>query len=136
MRRVYVFFFSKNEDGVREKFEQIDQSRKNLISKIVWSVRANRPISISSVPVSEGIEIRQGCQFISSLVGAWGKLPGGVGRFLPCRVGTRMCRLRLLFARVDFSPIQQVQQRSFWVERSSSATAPRFFPNVFPLGFT
>ena len=30
-------------------------------------VRANRPVSISSVPVSEGIEIRQGCQFVSSL---------------------------------------------------------------------
>ena len=32
-------------------------------------------------PVSEGIEIRQGCQFISSLVGALSKLPGGLGRF-------------------------------------------------------
>ena len=30
-------------------------------------VRAHRPISISSVLVSEGIEIRQGCRFISSL---------------------------------------------------------------------
>ena len=33
-------------------------------------VRANRPILVPSVPVSEGIEIRHGCQFISSLVGA------------------------------------------------------------------
>ena len=31
-------------------------------------VRANRPILIHSVPVSEGIEIRHGCQFLSSLV--------------------------------------------------------------------
>ena len=38
-------------------------------------VRAGRPISVSSVPVSEGIEIRHGCQFISSLVRALGKLP-------------------------------------------------------------
>ena len=30
--------------------------------------RTHRPISISSVPVSEGIEIRQGCRFIGSLV--------------------------------------------------------------------
>ena len=59
-------------------------------------IRPNRPISISSVPVSKGIEIRQGCQFISSLVGALGKLPGGVGRFLPCPVGTHMSRLRHL----------------------------------------
>ena len=38
-------------------------------------VRAHRPISISSVPVSEGIEIRQGCRLISGLVRALGKLP-------------------------------------------------------------
>ena len=40
--------------------------------------------------------MRQGCQFLSSLVRALGKLPGGVGRFLPCRVGTLMSRLRHL----------------------------------------
>ena len=31
-------------------------------------VRTHRPISISSVPVSAGIEIRQGCRFNSGLV--------------------------------------------------------------------
>ena len=50
-------------------------------------VRPNRPILIPSTPVSEGIEIRQGCQFISSLVRALSKLPGGVGRFLSCGIG-------------------------------------------------
>ena len=55
-------------------------------------VRAGRPISVSSVPVSEGMEIRHGCQFISSLVRALGKLPGGLGRFLPCQVGTHLSR--------------------------------------------
>ena len=55
-------------------------------------VRANRP----SVRVSEVIEIRHGCQFISSLVRALAKLPGGLGRFLPCRVGSHMSRLRHL----------------------------------------
>ena len=59
-------------------------------------VRAGRPISVSSVPVSEGMEIRHGCQFISSLVRALGKLPGGLGRFLPCQVGTHLSRLRHL----------------------------------------
>ena len=44
-------------------------------------VRAGRPISLPSVPVSEGIEIRHGCQFLSSLLRALGKLPGGLGRF-------------------------------------------------------
>ena len=37
-------------------------------------VRANRPILIPSVPASEGIEIRHGCQFLSSLVRALAKL--------------------------------------------------------------
>ena len=59
-------------------------------------VRANRPIWIPSVPVSEGIETRHGCQFISSLVRALAKLPGGLGRFLPCRLGSHMSRLRHL----------------------------------------
>ena len=59
-------------------------------------VRAGRPILVSSVPVSEGMEIRHGCQFISSLVRALGKLPGGLGRFLPCQVGTHLSRLRHL----------------------------------------
>ena len=59
-------------------------------------VPANHPISISSVPVSEGTEMRQKCQFICSLVRALGKLPGGVGRFLPCQVGSHVSRLRHL----------------------------------------
>ena len=39
-----------------------------LSEKVTPHVRANRPILIPSVPVSEGIEIRHGCQFVSSLV--------------------------------------------------------------------
>ena len=57
-------------------------------------VRANRPILIPSVPVLERIEIRHGCQFLSSLVRALAKLPGGLGRFLPCSLGSHMSRLR------------------------------------------
>ena len=37
-------------------------------------VRANRPILIPSVPMSEVFEIRHGCQFLSSLVKALSKL--------------------------------------------------------------
>ena len=57
-------------------------------------VTAGRPISLPSVPVSEGIEIRHGCQFLSSFIRALGKLPGGLGRFLPCNLGTHLSRLR------------------------------------------
>ena len=48
------------------------------------------------MPVSEGLEIRHGCQFISSLVRALSKLPGGLGRFLPCDLGSHMSRSRHL----------------------------------------
>ena len=67
-----------------------------LSEKATWPhVRANRPMLIPSVPVS-GIDIRHGCQFLSSLVRALAKLPGGFGRFLPCRLGSHMSRLRHL----------------------------------------
>ena len=59
-------------------------------------VRANRPMLILSVPMSEGIEIRHGCQFLSCLVRALAKLSGGLGRFLPCSLGSHMSRLRHL----------------------------------------
>ena len=59
-------------------------------------VRAGRSILFPSVPVSEGIEIRHGCQFLGSLVRALAKLPGGLGRFLPCSLGSHMSRLRHL----------------------------------------
>ena len=57
-------------------------------------IRAGRPISLLSVPVSEGIEIRHGCQFLNSLLRALCKLPGGLSRFLPCRLGPHLSRLR------------------------------------------
>ena len=60
-------------------------------------LRAHRPICFPPAPVSEGIQIRQGCQFISSLFRALGKLSGGVGWFIiPCAVGGHMSRLRHL----------------------------------------
>ena len=50
-----------------------------LIEKVIrLRARAHSPISISSVPVTEGIEIRKGCQFVSRLVRALGRLLGGL----------------------------------------------------------
>ena len=46
--------------------------------------------------MSEGIEIRHCCQFLSSLIRALSKLSGGLGRFLPCGLGSLMSRLRHL----------------------------------------
>ena len=65
--------------------------------------RAHRPILIPSVPVTEGIEIRHGCQFLSSLLRALSKLSGGLGRFLPCSLGSHMSRLRYLGLESVFS---------------------------------
>ena len=59
-------------------------------------VKAHRPILIPSVLVSEGIEIRHGCQFLSSLIRALAKLSGGLGRFLLCSLDSHMSRLRHL----------------------------------------
>ena len=56
-------------------------------------VRPNRPILIPSVLVSEGVEIGQECQFVGSLLGALSEHPGGMGRFLPCGIGSHMSRL-------------------------------------------
>ena len=46
--------------------------------------------------MSEGIDIRHGFQFLSSLVRALAKLLGGLWRFLPCKIGSHMSRLRHL----------------------------------------
>ena len=107
-------------------------------------VRANRPILILSVPVSERIEIRRGCQFISILVRALAKLPGGLGRFLPCRVGSHMSRLRhlgwnqcshgLTSGHVcgGFWAVPKGQRRSFWMAPSIFSTLflPWYLPEV------
>ena len=58
--------------------------------------RADRPMSISSALVTEGIELRLLCQFIGSSVRALNELPGGVVMFLPCNAGTHVSRHRLL----------------------------------------
>ena len=59
-------------------------------------IRPDRPILFPSAPVAEGVEIRQRCQFVSSLIRALSKLPGGMGWFLPCGIGSHMARLRHL----------------------------------------
>ena len=45
-------------------------------------------------PVSDGVQIRLGCQFIGSMLRSSGKLPGGPGRFVPGSLGPHLSRLR------------------------------------------
>ena len=131
--------------------------RRLLSEQVTWPhVRADRPILIPSVPVSEGIEIRHGCQFISSLVRALAKLPGGLGRFLPCQLGSHMSRLRHLGWNqcshgLSSRPLESChhqclkavcgvfgypkgQLRSFWMALLNSVTVPLFLPHVFLFG--
>ena len=60
---------------------------RQLCEKAGWPHhRPDRPMSISSVLVTGGNEIRLCCQFVGSLVRALHQLPGGVARCLRCTV--------------------------------------------------
>ena len=58
--------------------------------------RSSRPISVSAVPAGPSIDIWRSCRFLGSMLRALGQLPGGLGRFIPCRIGANHCRLRAL----------------------------------------
>ena len=56
--------------------------------------RADRPISVSAVPSGPSIDIWRSRRFLGALLSSLEGLPGGLGRFLPCRIGAHHCRLR------------------------------------------
>ena len=56
-------------------------------------LRPRRPLAFSGFPVGIGQEIRQGCQFLHSLIRALGHLPGGLPRFIPCQPSAHYARL-------------------------------------------
>ena len=56
--------------------------------------RLHRPISVSAVPDGPSIDIWRSCRFLAAMIRALSGLPGGLGRFLPCRIGANHCRLR------------------------------------------
>ena len=58
--------------------------------------RGSYPISVSAVPAGPSIDIWRCCRFLGSVLRALGQLPGGLGRFIPCRIGANHCRLRAL----------------------------------------
>ena len=53
-----------------------------------------RPISGSAFPAEPSIDIWRSCRFLGAMLRAVGGLPGGLGSFLPCRIGANHCRLR------------------------------------------
>ena len=56
--------------------------------------REGRSMSLSAVLVGPSIEIWRSCWFLGAVIRALRCLPGGCGRFKPCRVGANHCRLR------------------------------------------
>ena len=100
-------------------------------------------------------EVSRDVSLLSVWLERWASfLAGLIGRFLPCRVGSHMSRLRHLGWEhcshgLTSRPLEScqhqclkaacgilmVQLRSFWMERSSSATTTQVLPNVLPLAF-
>ena len=56
--------------------------------------RLNRPISVSAVPIGPNVVFWRSCRFLGAVLHALGGLPGGLGRFIPCRLGSNHCSLR------------------------------------------
>ena len=56
--------------------------------------RPGRPISVSAVPFGPGTDIWRSCRLIGALFRVLCALPGGIGRFMPCDIGAKHCRLR------------------------------------------
>ena len=61
-------------------------------------LRANRPFYVPPAPVTEGVQIRLGCQYISSFFRALGKLSGGLSRFIPGSIGGDMSGVVTVFS--------------------------------------
>ena len=59
-------------------------------------LRPGRPISVSAVPFDPGIDIWRSCRYMCALMRSLCMLPGGLGRFVPCSIGAKRCRLRLI----------------------------------------
>ena len=77
-------------------YEKWAADRLVVESAVPFARRVGHPISVSAVPVGPGIDIGRSCRFLRSLVRFLALLPGGLIRFLPCRIGANNCRLRHL----------------------------------------
>ena len=56
--------------------------------------RPGRSISVSAAPLCPDADIWKLCRFFGHMLRALVRLPGGLGRFLPGRIGANHCRLR------------------------------------------
>ena len=56
--------------------------------------RLGRSISVSAAPLCPDTDIWKLCRFLGNMLRALAKLPGGLGRFIPGRIGAKHGRLR------------------------------------------
>ena len=56
--------------------------------------RGERPISVSAIRDGPRVDVWRHRRFLGTLLRSLQHLPGGLGRFLPCRIGAHHCRLR------------------------------------------
>ena len=61
---------------------------------VLTNSRNRRLIGITLVPKGPGIESWRSCRFLGSMFRSLNDLPGGLGRFIPCKLGGNHCRLR------------------------------------------
>ena len=75
-------------------YEEWAGERMVLEKVLPYGKKAGRPISVSVVLVGPGIDTWRSCRFIGCIFLFLDRLPGGLRRFLPCRIGSNHCRLR------------------------------------------
>ena len=78
-------------------YERWAGERLVLEISVPKSRRLYRPVSVSAVPTGPSIDIWRSCRFLGAMLRALGGLPGGLGRFLPCRLAGVLDDLLSLF---------------------------------------
>ena len=75
-------------------YERWAGERLVLEMPVPKSRRLHRSISVSAVPDGPSIDIWRSCRFLGAMILALTSLLGGLGRFLPCRIGANHCPIR------------------------------------------